>query len=151
MNHIYQPKWMTTADWMGCRGFWSSSQDAFFDVRVFNPLALSYQSTTMQAIYKSQEQEKKRSYNQRVCEIEYGSFTPLVMSVTGGMDPSEKRSESYSGVMNLMRCRIQFSLLRSAITAIHGSRSGSHATQSGLDLNCVPLIVAEGHVPSAAD
>ena len=30
-----------------CRGFWSSSQDAFFDVRVFNPLASSHQSTTI--------------------------------------------------------------------------------------------------------
>ena len=68
-----------------CRGFWSSSQDAFFDVRVFNPLALSHQSTIIQATYKSQEQEKKRAYDQRVQEIEYGSFTPLVMSITGGM------------------------------------------------------------------
>ena len=44
------------------RGFWSSFQDAFFDVRVFNPLALSHQSSTIQAIYKSQEQEKNRAY-----------------------------------------------------------------------------------------
>ena len=71
-----------------CRGFWSSSQDAFFDVRVFNPLASSHQSTTVQAIYKSQEQEKKRAYGQRVREIKYGLFTPLVMSITGGMGSS---------------------------------------------------------------
>ena len=58
-----------------CRGFWSSSQDAFFDMRVFNPVALSHQSTTVQAVYKSQKQEK-RAYDQRVREIEYGTFTP---------------------------------------------------------------------------
>ena len=57
----------------------------FFDVRVFNPLASSHQNTTIQAIYKSQEQEKKRAYDQRVREVKYGSFTPLVMSITGGM------------------------------------------------------------------
>ena len=33
-----------------CREFWSSSQDAFFDVRGFNPPTLSHQSTTVQAI-----------------------------------------------------------------------------------------------------
>ena len=71
-----------------CRGFWSSSQDAFFDVRVFNPLASSYQSSTIQAIYKSQGQEKNRAYHQRIREIEYVSFTPLVMSITGGMGSS---------------------------------------------------------------
>ena len=71
-----------------CRGFWSSSQDAFFDVRVFNPLASSHQSTTVQAIYKSQEQEKKRAYDQRIREIEYRSFTLLVMSITVGIGSS---------------------------------------------------------------
>ena len=147
-----------------CRGFWSGSQDAFFDVRVFNPLASSHQSASIQAIYKAQEQEKKRAYDQRVREIEHGSFTPLVMSITGGMSSSatifysrlagmisEKRSEAYSKVMNLIRCRIRFSLLRSAITAIRGSRSSNHVTLSGLNLDCIPMIIAEGRIPPAAD
>ena len=146
-----------------CRGFWSSSQDAFFDMRVFNPVALSHQSTTVQAIYKSQKQEKKRAYDQRVREIEYGSFTPLVTSITRGMGSSavifycrlarmilDKRNESYPNMMNLIRCRIRFSLLRSAINTIQGSRS-NNATQSRFDLDCVPMVIAEGHVPSAAD
>ena len=48
--------------------------------------------------------------------------------------------------------RIRFSLLRSAITAIRGSRSSNHATLSIVDLDCcVPMVIAEGHVPSAAD
>ena len=29
--------------------------------------------------------EKKRAYDQRVREIEHGSFSPLVFSATGGM------------------------------------------------------------------
>ena len=51
-------------------------------VCVLNPLASSHQSSTIQAIYKSQEQEKKRAYEQRIREIEYRSFTPPVMSMT---------------------------------------------------------------------
>ena len=147
---------------MKCRGYWSSSQDALFDVRAFNPLASSHQSSTIQAIHKSQEQ-KKRAYDQRIREIEYGSFTHLVMSITGGMGSSasifysrlarmilEKQSESYSNVINLIRCRIRFSLFRSAITAIRSSRSSNHATWPGHDLDCVPMIIVEGHVPSVA-
>ena len=64
---------------------------------------------------------------------------------------SEKQSESYPNVMNLIRCGIRFSLLRSAITAIQGSRSSNHATLSRFDLHCITMIIAEGHVPSAAD
>ena len=32
-----------------------------------------------------------------------------------------------------------------------GSRSSNHATLSKVDLDCVPMVIAEGHVPSAAD
>ena len=32
-----------------------------------------------------QEQAKKREYSQRVCEVEHGVFTPLVLSSNGGM------------------------------------------------------------------
>ena len=31
------------------------------------------------------EKEKKRQYNERVLEVEHGSFTPLVFSSNGGM------------------------------------------------------------------
>ena len=48
------------------RGFWNRGQDAFFDVRVFNPYDRS------QGL--SHEQEKKREYNQLVLEVENGVF-----------------------------------------------------------------------------
>ena len=53
-------------------------------------------------------------------------------------------------MINLIRCRIRFSLIGSAITALLGSRSSNHATGPGLDLDRVPMIIAEGHVPSVA-
>ena len=37
--------------------------------------------------YKSNEQEKKRAYEERVREVEHGSFAPLVFSISGGMGP----------------------------------------------------------------
>ena len=65
--------------------FWSKGRDAFFDVRVFYPIAPSYRQKDLKAIYKQHEGEKKRSYGERVREVERASLTPLVFSSTGGM------------------------------------------------------------------
>ena len=57
--------------------FWSHDrQRTFFDVRVLNPLAPS-NSQPLPTCYRRHEQEKRRRYDQRVREIEHGSFTPL--------------------------------------------------------------------------
>ena len=57
----------------------------FFDVRVFNPHAPSNKNQMPSAYYRKHEKEKKRAYEQRICEVEHSSFTPLVFLVTGGM------------------------------------------------------------------
>ena len=36
-------------------------------------------------VFKEQEEEKKRKYQQRVLDVEMGSFTPLVFGTNGGM------------------------------------------------------------------
>ena len=122
------------------QGFWGEQrQDAFSDVRVFNPHAPSNRHSSLEACYRKHEKEKRRSYDQRIREIERGSFAPLVFSATGGMGPaaqivykrlasmiSEKSSQSYSTTMGWIRCRLSFSLLRSAIMCIRGSRSSYH-------------------------
>ena len=137
-----------------CRGFWQSGQDAFFDVRVFNPLAASNRNATLSSVYRRHEQEKRREYDQRVREVEHGTFAPLVFAASGGMGPSttiaykrlasllaSKRGHPYATTMRLLRCRISFSLLRSAITAIRGTRpSANTLTQS------IPLAMAEGRI-----
>ena len=71
-----------------CRGFWQNCQDAFFDVRVFNPLASSNQNAPLSSISRQHEQEKRREYNQRIREVEQGSLVPLVFSASGSMGPS---------------------------------------------------------------
>ena len=66
-------------------GFWGGRfERAFFDVRVFNPHAPSNRQP-LPACYRKHENLKKRAYEQRVREIERGSFTPLVMSLTSGL------------------------------------------------------------------
>ena len=58
---------------------------AFFDVRVFNPFAESNQSPCSAATFRRHEAEKRRAYEERIQEVERGSFTPLVFSSSAGM------------------------------------------------------------------
>ena len=56
------------------KGFWSRQQRAFFDVRVFHPNASSYRNTSIAALYRRQEQAKKREYGDRIGEVEHASL-----------------------------------------------------------------------------
>jgi hypothetical protein len=69
-------------------GFWTRHRDAFFDVRIFNPLTSSNQIPNTRSTFIRHEKEKRRMYDQRIREVEHGSFTPLVFSACGGMGPS---------------------------------------------------------------
>jgi len=40
-------------------------------------------SMSLQSAFHHHEQAKKREYDERVCKIEHGVFTPLVLSSTG--------------------------------------------------------------------
>ena len=81
------------------------------------------------------EKENKRAYNERVIQMEKGTFTPIVMSTSGGVGNEadrhlkriaplidEKRRESYADVLNYIRKRLRFCLLKSVLTAIRGFR-----------------------------
>ena len=117
--------------------FWGiPGQRAFFDVRVVNPFSCTYRNLPLSSVYKRVEEEKKRKYDQRVREIEHGSFSPLAFSTSGGLAPisaqvykriatmqSEKLSKPYNTVINFIRCKLSFSLLRSTIRCLRGTRS----------------------------
>ena len=62
----------------------SSRGRAYLDVRVFNPFAVSNRRQSLPSVYRAQENKKKRQYSERVREVEHASFTPLVLSATGG-------------------------------------------------------------------
>ena len=66
-------------------GVWGGRfEKAFFDVRVFNPCAKS-NSGTLPSVYRKHEVEKKRCYEQRIRKVKHSSFTPFVVSCTGGI------------------------------------------------------------------
>ena len=70
---------------ISARGFWQAGQMAFLDVRVFNPNAKRYANIELSKAYEINEKEKKKTYNERILQVDHGSFTPLVMSATGEM------------------------------------------------------------------
>jgi len=118
------------------RGFWTDQRNAFFDMRVFYPFASSYRNQEPRKLYKKAENGKKREYGQRVAEVEDGDFTPMVMSSTGGMGNemqialkhlaskiAEKRRARYPLVASLLRRKMAFAMMRSALVCLRGSRS----------------------------
>ena len=112
------------------------SERAFVDVHVFNPFAPSNAASSLSACYKKHKNIKKRAYGQRIRENEHASFTPVVMSATGGLAHEttyfyihlasllpRKWGDEYSVVMGWLRYSLSFSLLRSAIQCIRGAPS----------------------------
>ena len=144
---------------IAANGFWGSHYErAYFDVRVFNPLTPSNRQQNLASTYKKHERSKIRGYEQRVREIEHGSFTPLVMSVTGGVGKTAsifykrlvsmlafKRDHPYSLTLAWMRCKLSYSLLRSSIQCIRGARSagGRPQFQANSGNPPVDLVMAE--------
>ena len=56
--------------------FWERDQNRpFFDIRVFSPFMQSYWNTSLS---QKNEQEKKRTYDQQIREVEHRSFSPIV-------------------------------------------------------------------------
>ena len=117
------------------RGFWQPLQQAYFDVRIFHPNSPSYLEDSTEKLYKKHENIKKTAYNKRVIEVEHGSFTPLVFSTSGGMGKealkyhkrlaaliASKRNESYGDVMAYIRRKLRFSILRTSLIAVRGTR-----------------------------
>ena len=140
-------------------GFWSSDRHraAFFDVRVFHPHARSYRNTPVPALYKIHEREKRRHYEDRVREVDRGTFTPLVFSSTGGAGPAAKafikrlanmlaakKETDYATTIDWLRCRLSFSLLRSSILCLRGSRSLRRTLE--IEQHQPDVALAEGRV-----
>jgi len=76
---------------IAARGFWEEGVMAFFDVRVFNPFAKTHLKSKLSSAFERNETEKKTAYNQRVIEVEHGSFTPVVLSAYGGFGQETER------------------------------------------------------------
>ena len=66
-------------------GFWTRGVTAFFDVRVTHVKSCSNENKSTITIFKEQEMKKKRKYQQKVLDVEMGTFRPLVFGTNGGM------------------------------------------------------------------
>ena len=94
-------------------------QQAFFDVRVFNPNTQTHWKFQIASVYRKQEREKQRTYEQQIREVEMGTFTPLVFSTSGGM--AKSTSVAYKRLASLLaRKRDQpYSLVLAWLTLQH--------------------------------
>ena len=138
------------------RSVWNALERTFIDIRVFHAPAPSNASKHIPAMYISHEQEKKRSYNARVLEVEKGTFTPVVFSTTGGMGNEAgkllkklaqriemTKGQRYSDAVSFMRRRLRFELLKTTCIAIRGdrgfrSRNEANNNIEDLDLSMEP-------------
>ena len=125
-------------------GFWTPGQKAFFDVRVFDLNAMRYRNKELKRCYETNEEEKKKQYNQRVLQVENATFSPLVFSTHGGMGRecrkfyqrlsemvADKRDVAVSDATSFVRTRISFSLLRSMLLCLRGSRTTRRLPETG--------------------
>ena len=139
---------------ISARGFWTRGQRAFVDIRIFDPMAYCHHNLTLEAAHQRNEQEKIRAYGERIQHVDQGSFTPLVFTTSGGMSPkakcfysrlaelmAEKKHQPRSQVVAWMRCRLSFSLLRSALLCLRGTRYSAPTPTDISSLDCEATVV----------
>ena len=123
-------------------GLWHPMNRAFIDALVFNPHAPSNAAKGLKQAHLHYQQDKKRSYLARILQVEKGTFSPAVFSCSGGASPETskllqaiaekmavKRKESYSVMMNFLRRRLSFDILRSCLMSFRGVRDGNRAVE----------------------
>ena len=129
------PRWSLS----GCEGSGVLGRPAsmhFFDIRVFNPLAASNHRLPLPQSFLSPERETRIAYEQRVHEVEHGSFTLLVLAATSGMGEAAtvsygqiacliatKRAQPYCQVIGWLRCVLGFN--NNCVFAAHRTDSTS--------------------------
>ena len=99
-------------------------------------------------MYSNHEDKKKKDYNQRVIQVEKGTFSPAILSCHGGASKetnkllkhiagklAEKRGEEYSVTIRFLRRRITFDILRSCLMSLRGTRGRKdHQKINDLDI-----------------
>ena len=136
--------------------FGTAVSNMHFDVREFNPIAHTYRTKSLSSCYHHHKLEKRRSYEDRVVNLEYGCFSPLVFSTAGGLGPTVtvmfkrlasllavKLNDHYSKVLSWIRCKINFVLIRSSIMCL-----GTHTLYrlDSFDSPNIDLALSEGRV-----
>ena len=110
--------------------------------------------TQLSQVLKMKRTDK---YNQRIIEVEHGSFSPLVFSLYGGTcreadrfmteladKLAEKKNIDYSTIIYCLRAKLSFNLLKSAVMCLTGSKRSKH--ELTMDLNGVEISKAIGQI-----
>ena len=98
---------------------------------------------------KRNELGKMRAYGDRIVQVEKGSFVPLVYTTTSEMEKqcvrthkriaelvAGRKSEKYADVIDHVRTRVRFSLLKSILIAIRGATGkGSRSWKQIMEAN----------------
>ena len=121
---------------------------SIFDVKVCNLIAPSYHEKSSCATFSSMEKQKKRSYNQRIQQIDKGTFTPLIFGATGGIARecsiflskladklAVKKKCAKSVIISNIRRKISFLLIRWIVTCLRGERTSRPFSQNQLLMN----------------
>jgi len=120
---------------IAANGLWGGRfERVMCDVRVFSPHVNSNTHEPKES-YRLQENSKRRIYEERVRDVEYASFIPIVFASTGGAGPcahafikrichlqAEKKGETYAQMMAFIRARVSFAIQHAAIMCVRGSR-----------------------------
>ena len=133
-------------------GVYSPFERSFFDIRVTHPNCASNEYKPLKQIYQEHEKAKRSAYEERVLQAEKGSFVPLIFTTSGGMGPCSKilfkrlveklsflKNEKTSIIMNHIRTRVRFAILRSTLIALRGNRGKINSNY--ISLEDVPLDV----------
>ena len=118
---------------------------------------LQITTLTLPLATRNMRGQRRGPMSKRVREVKHASFTPLVLSASGGIAREAtnfyknlasklamKWNQSYSTTISWLRCRLTFSLLRSAIQCIRGSRSSQgHACKA---LPQIDLVTSVSHL-----
>ncbi len=116
-------------------GLYGKNEKTFMDVRITHPTAPSNMTIPVDKLLLKNETEKKTKYGSRVINTERASFIPLVFTTAATTAPecnrfhkrlaeliANKRKESYNNVINYIRTRVSFAMLKSILVSIHGVR-----------------------------
>ena len=96
-------------------------------------------------------------YNQRVIEIEHGSFSPLVFTPYGGTGReaerfmrelaqklAEQKNMTYNTIIHWLRSKLSFNLIKSTVMCLRGSRRSK--SDINMDLNGVEIAKVVGEI-----
>ena len=142
-------------DDIAARSFWVTGQMVFFHMRVFNPIAKRYVHMETSKAYQLNEKEKKKNYNERILEVEHGSFMPICISAYGGIEKEgskfynrlaellvKKKNQQLSVMTSWIRRKLIFHLINSICMCIRGSRRVFQTNLVG-SVQLVDPVIAE--------